>query len=882
MKKEDRSKTSFITPWGTFCYKVMPFGLKNAGETYQRAMVALFHDMMHKEIEEYVDDMIAKSRRGEDHVEVLQKLFDRLRKFKLRLNPAKCVFGAKSGKLLGFIVSNKGIEIDPSKQGHFSKLLKNNAKIEWDAECRDAFEKIKCYLSHSPILVPPVPKVPLILYLTIHDESLGAMLAQKRPNDGKERAIYYLSKKFTTSEVNYPEVEKTCIALVWVLHRLRQYTLHHQVLLVTENNPIKYLLEKPALVGKLAKWQILISEFDVQSLGQKSVKGRAIADMLAENLEKAEDPDEDGDMDRQILFTSNDKWTMYFDGAVNLSGSGTGAVVVSPDSQHHPVAAKLTFPCTNNIVEYEECILGLQAAIDMGIQKLQVYGDSALIILQTKGKWRTRDPKLVPYHEFLEELAKEFQEISFDYLPKSQNQFADALATLSSMLQATKGLDIEPLRIEILKRPAYCMIIEEEPDGESWYHDILNYLQKGEFPQGSEASDRKYLMKLASKFFISGDALYKRSNDSVLLRCIDAKEANRLMKEIHEGECGPHMNGHLLAKKIMRLGYYWLAMESDYIQHVRCYHRCQIYGDRINAPSNKLHQMSQAWPFSMWGIDIIGPINPKASNGHRFILVAIDYFMKWIEANSYANVTAKNVAKFIRRDIIARYGVPKAIITDNGSNLNNKIVDGLLDTFRVRHMNSSPYRLQMNGAVEAANKNIKKILSKIAENYHDWHERLPYALMAYRTSIRTSTGATPFSLVYGMEEVLPVEVEIPSLRVLSQAKLDEAEWVRQRHEQLNMIDGSRLQAICHGQCYQKRVAKSFNRKVRPRHLKVNDLILRKVISIVRDPHGKFAPTYEGPYIIKKILPGGALVLVEMDGHELSKPVNSDAVKKYFP
>ena len=110
-------KTTFVTQWGTFCYKVMPFGLKNAGATYQRAMVALFHDMIHCEIEVYVDDMIARSQTEEEHLVHLHKLFERLRKYKLRLNPNKCTFGVCSGKLLGFIVSNKGIEVDPSKIG---------------------------------------------------------------------------------------------------------------------------------------------------------------------------------------------------------------------------------------------------------------------------------------------------------------------------------------------------------------------------------------------------------------------------------------------------------------------------------------------------------------------------------------------------------------------------------------------------------------------------------------------------------------------------------------------------------------------------------------------------------------------------------------------
>ncbi|PKI56401.1 hypothetical protein CRG98_023204 [Punica granatum] len=115
MAEEDKIKTTFTTMWGTFYYQVMPFGLKNAGATYQRAMVMLFHDMMHKEIEVYVDDMIAKSKEGEDHLVNLGRLFDRLKEYKLRFNPAKCTFSARSGKLLGFVVSERGIEVDPDK-----------------------------------------------------------------------------------------------------------------------------------------------------------------------------------------------------------------------------------------------------------------------------------------------------------------------------------------------------------------------------------------------------------------------------------------------------------------------------------------------------------------------------------------------------------------------------------------------------------------------------------------------------------------------------------------------------------------------------------------------------------------------------------------------
>lgn len=134
-------------------------------------------------------------------------------------------------------------------------------------------------------------------------------------------------------------------------------------------------------------------------------------------------------------------------------------------------------------------------------------------------------------------------------------------------------------------------------------------------------------------------------------------------------------------------------METRFIRHRRSYILCRLRG---------LYQC--------WGIDVIGPISPKASNGHMFILVAIDYFTKWIEAVTLASVTAKAVERFIRRDLIARYGVPETIITDNAKN--NKLIENLCARFKIKHRKSTPYRPQMNGAVEAANKNIKRIIEK--------------------------------------------------------------------------------------------------------------------------------------------------------------------------
>ena len=220
----------------------------------------------------------------------------------------------------------------------------------------------------------------------------------------------------------------------------------------------------------------------------------------------------------------------------------------------------------------------------------------------------------------------------------------------------------------------------------------------------------------------------------------------------------------MLARKIMRIDYFWLTMEIDCCQFVQRCPECQIHGDRIHVLPSKLHALTSPWPFSVWGINIIGTISLKSSSGHEFILVAIDYFTKWVEAVSYARLTSSGVASFIRSHIICRYRVPHEPILDRGVHF-RAYVDTLLQRYSIQHHRSSVYRPQTNRAVEDANKNVKRISRRMVESSWDWSEKLPLALWAYRTFFRISTRATPYSLVYGMEAVLLVEIEMGSLRV---------------------------------------------------------------------------------------------------------------------
>jgi RNase H-like domain found in reverse transcriptase/Reverse transcriptase (RNA-dependent DNA polymerase) len=298
MAVEDENHTAFRMPIGIYCYKVMPFGLKNAGATYQRAMMKIFDDMIHKIVECYVDDLVIKAMSYEEHLQHLEVVFSRLREHALKLNPLKCAFMVSSGKFLGFVVRHRGIEIDLGKikviielpppknlkqlrslQGQlayirrfianlsgkfqpFTRLTKKDIPFEWDGKCQQAFEEIKVYLLNPPVLAAPILGKELILYTTVLDGSLGALLAQEN-HDGNQNALYYLSRMMVGSEHRYSPIEKYCLAIIFAVKKLRHYMLAHKIILISKVDPLKYLMTRPMLTGRLAKWAIILAEFDI-------------------------------------------------------------------------------------------------------------------------------------------------------------------------------------------------------------------------------------------------------------------------------------------------------------------------------------------------------------------------------------------------------------------------------------------------------------------------------------------------------------------------------------------------------------------------------------------------------------------------------------------
>ncbi|XP_015169045.1 uncharacterized protein [Solanum tuberosum] len=212
------------------------------------------------------------------------------------------------------------------------------------------------------------------------------------------------------------------------------------------------------------------------------------------------------------------------------------------------------------------------------------------------------------------------------------------------------------------------------------------------------------------------------------------------------------------------------------------------------------------------------------------------------------------VASLCRIVINVRFGVPESIITDNRENLNSHFMREICEQFKITHRNSIAYRPQKNGVVKAANKIIKKILRKMIDSHRGWHEMFPYALLGSRTTVRTSIGGSSYLLLYGTEAVILAEVEIPSVRIIQEAELTDAEW---------------------------RMIRGFNKRVRAIIFEIGQLVLKRIFPHQDEYKRKFALNLQGPYMVRKVVSRGVLVLSEMDGTEWPKPINLDAVKRYY-
>src|SRR5215216_90037 len=376
MRKSDQLATSFTTPYDTFCYVTIPFGLKNAGATYQRTMQRCLHDQIGWNVHAYVDDITVMSKKSNDLISDLKETFDNLRKCNMMLNPKKCVFGVPAGKLLGFIISQRGIEVNPekikailninrltclkeiqrltgcvaavnqfvSRLGEKAlplyKLLKKADKFTWTDEADAALKQLKEILSSTPILAAPEPGEPLLIYMAATNRviSIVVMVERKEPGyeHGVQRPVYYVSEVLMESKQRYPHYQKIAYGVFLASRKLRHYFQEHPITVISKT-PLSDIINNSDATGRLVKWGIELAAFEITYKRRDAIKSQALADFIADWME----------MPDATPLPEPEYWVMHFDGSKLLNGSGAGVFLQSPTGDKLHYVLQIHFEDTN-------------------------------------------------------------------------------------------------------------------------------------------------------------------------------------------------------------------------------------------------------------------------------------------------------------------------------------------------------------------------------------------------------------------------------------------------------------------------------------------------------------------------------------------------------
>lgn len=849
----DSDKTAFICPRGMYKFRRMPFGLCNAGATFQRLMDVVMSGLHFQVCLVYLDDIIIFSETVDQHLERLVIVLGRLRSAGLKLKPEKCALFQRSISFLGHVVSERGIQTDSKKiqvvqewpiprsirdvraflglASYYRRFVPNFASIAgplhamfgkgkrfvWSVEAQQSFEQLKSALTSPPVLAMPTDDGEFVVDTDASDSAIGAVLSQKQ--GGHERVVAYASRRLDRRESKYCVTRKELLAIVYFVRYFRQYLLGRQFKIRTDHSALTWLRRTPEPIGQQARWLEILEEYQF-SIEYRPGAKHSNADAMSRRFCKVRDcvcryrcDDHESEILQEIeLF---DRTNVGVKAAKKLKG--------------------------------RESALSKQGRKDDRNETVDVVGGAADQHRDHSDNVEGESSSVSAFSMETQQQNDETVNCVFEWSVEGIQKQQEADPDINQVIQLMK---------ESKSKPSWELVV------------LASHYVKMLWAQWSRLDIKDGLLK---RKFESPDGL------SVHWQIVwPSSLRTELLQLVHGGMTGGHF-GRKRSAAALQARVYWPSWSSDLDMYLKQCEPCARYHRGVIPRHGSLQPSVVGEPWERVSVDITGP-HPRSSRQNEYILTCVDHFSKWAEAIALRNHTATTVARALIVHVFSRFGAPRQLLSDRGREFESDLFTELMKWMEIDKLRTTAYQPSTNGAVERFHRTLISMLGKVVgESQRDWDDRLPAVLAAYRASRHESTGFSPNRLFLGREVRMPLDLLLDLPDGERKSSFSPNEFVNHMQEQT--VSAYAL-AREHLRVAAERRKTSYDIKTRDVEFGVGEWVWywypRKYPS--RSP--KWQRSYTGPYlIVRKIEP----VNVVLQRSPRSKPfvVHINKIKKCF-